>query len=173
MKQTLFSFVLHNSYACLKTTPHRHPPTPFMLAWVHYKMQEKDKNRCGRDKVSFCFCFISRNHEYEFNSIHFTSGTLAMPLVWRVAGRKDTAVFDRFRSDLPVCFFAYLQGLFNFEEAFLLEWKMNVWCGVFYVEQCQQSNFIPSNGKPNHSVGIFQVLIVLLLCYQVLKLKQN
>lgn len=87
-------------------------------------MQEKDKNRCGRDKVSFCFCFVSRSHVNEFNSISFTSATLAMPLVWRVAGRKnekDTAVFDRFKSDLPVCFFAYLQGLFNFEEAFLLE----------------------------------------------------
>lgn len=99
-----------------------------------------------------------------------------MPLVWRVAGRKnekDTAVVDRFKSDLPVCFFVYLQGLFNFEEAFLLKLKMNVRCFVFYVEQCQQSNFILSSGKSNHSVGIFQVLVVLQPSYQLLKLKQN
>lgn len=58
-----------------------------MLVWVHYKMQEKikKKNRCGRDKVSFCF--VSWLYVSGFNSISVSSATLTMWFGWKVGGR--------------------------------------------------------------------------------------
>lgn len=61
-------------------------------------------------------------------------------------GRKnefDTAEIERFKYDFPMSFFAYLQSLFNFEEVFLFQ-DLMLQCYVFSVEQCQQSELIPS-----------------------------
>lgn len=83
---------------------------------------------CGRDNVSFSFCFVARLHVNEFNSLSFTSASLAMLLVWRVGVGKnaeDTSMIDRLISDLPIYFFAYSESLFVFKEVFLFKLKMN------------------------------------------------
>lgn len=74
--------------------------------------------------------------------------------------RSDTAGIDRFKYDLPIYLFGYLQSLFNFVEVFLL--KLNPNASVFCVQckQCQQSELIPSSVNQATLSRNFQVLRV-------------
>lgn len=56
-------------------------------------------------------------------------------MIWLEGGKNefDTAGIERFKCDFPMSFFAYLQSLFNFEEAFLFQVRPNA--SVFCVQR--------------------------------------
>lgn len=65
--------------------------------------RKKEKNRCGREKVSFCF--VSRLYVSEFNSISVSSAGLVGG--WGRKNEFDTAGVDRFKYDYVfLCIFA-------------------------------------------------------------------
>jgi len=61
-----------------------------------------------------------------------------------------------------------LQSLFNFEEVFSFKIRNECFSViVFCADQCQQSNLVPSSGKPNHSEQGFSSASALLPATEV------
>lgn len=131
--KSLFSFVWHHAYACFKKL-HKIPTQ--LLSCLYGFITQCKKKRKKIDAAGTKFLFVLYPG---FMWVNWIPSVSHQPLWqcglvggWRRKNEFDTAGIDRFKYDFPVCFLAYLQSLFNFEEVFLLKWKPNA--SVFCVQ---------------------------------------